>query len=282
MRLILLLFGLLTLVAQPAAAAQTSLAGQLQNQLAMLVTSKSADVGIAAIDLATGETVSVRGSERYPMASTMKIAVAATYLSYVENGERSLDERIAGRSAASLMKAMLVRSDNHATDLLLRNLGGPRTVQKWLEWHQVDGIRVDRTIAQLLRAKRNLYEDLDSATPVAFATFLKRLDKGELLQSWSRNYLLELMAQCRTGSNRMKALLPSGSVAHKTGTLNGYSSDVGIITLPNGHRVAIAIFARGGSNRPRAIAEAARAVYDGFRAVIGWPYNAASALSSPQ
>jgi beta-lactamase class A len=213
------------------------------------------------------------------MASTMKVAVAATYLSYVENGQRSLDETIAGRSAASLMKAMIVRSDNQATDLLLRNLGGPRTVQKWLEWNNVEGIRVDRTIAQLLRAKRDLYEDLDSTTPIAFATFLKRLDKGELLQPWSRNYLLALMAQCKTGSNRMKALLPAGSVAHKTGTLNGYSSDVGFITLPNGHKVAIAIFARGGSNRPQAIAEAARAVYDGFRAVIGWPYNAASALT---
>lgn len=277
MRLGLIFFWLLACIAQPAAA-QSPLAAQLQNQLAMLVTSKSADVGVAAIDLTTGEMVSVRGDQRYPMASTMKIAVAATYLSYVENGERTLDETIAGRSAASLMKAMIVRSDNQATDLLLRNLGGPRTVQKWLEWNNVEGIRVDRTIAQLLRAKRDLYEDLDSATPRAFATFLKRLDKGELLRPWSRNYLLELMAQCKTGSNRMKALLPAGSVAHKTGTLNGYSSDVGFITLPNGHKVAIAIFARGGSNRPKAIAEAARAVYDGFRAVIGWPYNAPSAL----
>ena len=278
MRLTVILFWLLAFAAQPAAA-QGSLASQVQNQLSMLVTSKSADVGIAAIDLTTGETVSVRGNQRYPMASTMKIAVAATYLSYVENGERSLNETIGGRSAASLMKAMMVKSDNHATDLLLRNLGGPRTVDKWLRWHNVEGVRVDRTIAQLLRAKRDLYEDEDSATPLAFATFLKRLDKGELLKPWGRNYLLNLMAQCRTGSNRMKALLPAGSVAHKTGTLNGYSSDVGYITLPNGHKVAIAIFARGGSNRPRAIAEAARAVYDGFRAVIGWPYNAASALS---
>lgn len=278
MRLTWVLFWLLAFAAQPAAA-QGSLASQVQNQLAMVVTSKSADVGIAAIDLATGETVSVRGNQRYPMASTMKIAVAATYLSYVENGERSLNETIGGRSAASLMKAMMVRSDNRATDLLLRNLGGPRTVQKWLEWHNVDGLRVDRTIAQLLRAKRNLYEDEDSATPLAFAQFLKRLDKGELLKPWGRNYLFNLMAQCETGSNRMKALLPAGTVAHKTGTLNGYSSDVGFITLPNGHKVAIAIFARGGSNRPRAIAEAARAVYDGFRTVIGWPYNAASTLT---
>ena len=278
-RLISLLVFVLAFAAQPVSAAPNSLVSSLQNQLAMLVTSKSPDVGIAAIDLTTGETVSVRGNRRYPMASTMKVAVAATYLSYVENGERSLDDTIAGRSAASLMRSMIVRSDNHATDLLLRNLGGPRTVQKWLEWNKVEGIRVDRTIAQLLRAKRDLYETLDSSTPLAFATFLKRLDKGELLSSSSRNYLLELMEQCKTGSNRMKALLPQGSVAHKTGTLNGYTSDVGYITLPNGHRVAIAIFARGGADRPRAIAEAARTIYDGFLAVVGWPYSTATSLA---
>lgn len=275
-RLSAFLFCLLAFAAQPAAAAQSPFAAQVQNQLAMLVTSKSSDVGIAAIDLSTGETVSVRGNSRYPMASTMKIAVAATYLSYVENGERSLDEMISGRSAASLMRAMIVRSDNHATDLLLRNLGGPKTVQKWLDWHSVDGIRVDRTIAQLLQAKRDLYERLDSTTPVAFANFLKRLDKGELLQPWSRNYLLTLMEQCQTGRNRMKALLPAGAVAHKTGTLNGYTSDVGFITLPTGRKVAIAVFARGGEDRPRAIAEVARAVYDGFQAVLRWPYGTAA------
>ena len=277
MRLTSILLFLLAFAAQPAAA-QGTLAAQLQNQLSMLVTSKSADVGVAAIDLSSGETVSVRGGQRYPMASTVKLAVAATYLSYVDNGERSLDDVIAGRSAASLMRAMIVRSDNRATDLLLRNLGGPRTVQKWLEWNKVDGMRIDRTIDELLRSKRNLYEDYDSSTPLAMATFLKRLHKGELLKPWARNYLVGLMAQCETGSNRMKALLPRGSVAHKTGTLNGYSSDVGFVTLPDGRKVAIAIFARGGSNRPRAIAEAARAVYDGFIAVVGFPYNATGTL----
>jgi beta-lactamase class A len=276
MRLVALFLWVLAFSAQPAAAAQSALASQVQNQLAMLVTSKSSDVGVAAIDLVTGDTVSVRGDERYPMASVMKIAVAATYLSYVEAGERSLGETIGGRSASSLMRAMLVRSDNNATDLLLRNLGGPRTVQKWLDWHRVDGIRVDRTIAQLLRSKRDLYENLDSTTPLAFANFLRRLDKGELVGQSSRAYLLQLMAECETGRNRMKALLPAGAVAHKTGTLNGYTSDVGFITLPNGHKVAIAVFARGGEDRPKAIAEAARVVYDGFMTVLRWPYGTAT------
>jgi beta-lactamase class A len=279
-RLTAFLFCFLAFAAQPAMAQSSTLAGSLQTELATLVTSKSADVGVAAIDLATGETVSVRGDQRYPLASTVKVAVAATYLSYVEKGDRSLDDTISGVSAASLMRRMLVHSDNHATDLLIRNLGGPETVQKWLDWHHVEGVRIDRTIAQLLRDKRDLHDVRDSATPLAFAKFLKRLDDGYLISDKSKAYLLDLMAQCMTGRNRMKWLLPEGTrVEHKTGTLNGLSDDVGYITLPNGHRIAIAIFARGGDNRPNAIAEAAKTIYDGFLSVVGWPYNAATAIS---
>jgi len=273
------LFCLLAFAAQPAAAADGTLYHAVQQQLAMLVTSKTSDVGIAAIDLNTGEYVSVKGDRHYPMASTVKVAVAATYLSYVERGDRSLDDTISGVSAASLMKRMLVHSDNHATDLLIRNLGGPQTIQKWLDFHNVDGIRIDRNIADLLRSKRDLYDVRDSATPMAFATFLKRLDSGYLISDKSKHYLLNLMAQCMTGRNRMKYLLPDGTlVQHKTGTLDGLTDDVGFITLPNGHRIAVAIFARGGANRPTAIAEAAKTIYDGFLEVVGWPYNAATTI----
>ena len=55
---------------------------------------------------------------------------------------------------------------------------------------------------------------------------------------------------------------------HKTGTLTGLTTDVGFITLPNGRRIAVAFFARYGDDRPRTIAEAARAVYDGFTAIF--------------
>jgi beta-lactamase class A len=278
MRSLGFLFFVFAFAAQPAAA-QSPLVASLQNELSTLVTTKSADLGIAALDLNTGEMVSVRGNQRYPLASTVKVAVAATYLSYVENGDRTLDDRISGHSAAELMRLMLVHSNNHATDLLIGNLGGPETVQKWLDWHHVEGIRIDRSIGELLRAKRDLYDKRDSGTPVAFVKFLKRLDDGYLISNKSKAYLLNLMSQCETGKNRMKWLLPQGTrVEHKTGTLNGLSDDVGFITLPNGHRVAIAIFARGGDNRPNAIAEAARTIYDGFLAVVGWPYNAATAI----
>ena len=53
-------------------------------------------------------------------------------------------------------------------------------------------------------------------------------------------------------------------VEHKTGTLNGYTGDVGFLTYPDGHRIAVVFFARGGDNRPAVISTAARAIYDGF------------------
>ena len=268
------LFWLLALAAQPAAAATSPALNQLEQQLSYLVANKSADVGIAALDLTSGESISVKGNTAFPMASTVKVAVAALYLAQVDHGRRSLDDTINGQSARSLMAKMLIYSDNRATDVLIRDLGGPRALHDWLQENGVHGLRVDRTIAQLLRDKRDLWDRRDSSTPQAMVDLLRRIYRAELITPESRNYLMRLMARCETGKNRMRALLPAGTpVEHKTGTLNGYTSDVGFITLPNGHRVAVAFFARGGSNRPRTIAEAARTIYDGFARALTWPFT---------
>ena len=271
MRYIGVFLWLLAFAAQPAAAASSPTLRSLEYQLSSLLSRKSADVGIAALDLRTGEMVSIKGDEPFPMASTVKIAVAAIYLAHVEHGRRSLDDRISGQSAHRLMERMIIRSDNYATDLLLRDIGGPRALQEWLETNRLGNMRVDRTIAQLLRAKRDLWDVRDSSTPNAMVELLRRIDKGELLKPRSRHYLLDLMRRCETGKNRLNGLLPSGTrIEHKTGTLNGYVSDVGIITMPDGRRVAVAAFARGGSDRPRTIAQAARAIYDAFWKKIRW------------
>ena len=156
------------------------------------------------------------------MASTVKVAIAALYLAQVDHGRRSLDDTINGVSARSLMARMLIHSDNRATDILLKDLGGPRAVHDWLQDNGDHGLRVDRTIAQLLSAKRDLWDRRDSSTPVAMVDLLQRIYKAELIKPESRNYLLDLMAQCQTGKNRIKALLPFGTpVEHKTGTLDG-------------------------------------------------------------
>jgi beta-lactamase class A len=156
--------------------------------------------------------------------------------------------------------------------MLIRDLGGPKAIQEWVSFHGLDHLRVDRNIARLLADKRDLWDYRDSSTPLAMVDLLRRLDKGNVLQPESRSYLMGLMGRCETGKNRIRGMLPWGTkVEHKTGTLNGYTSDVGYITLSNGHRIAVAMFARGGADRPKTIAEAARAIYDGFTRLFSWP-----------
>jgi len=280
MRFVAVLCWLLALITQPAWAATSPGLQQLEQQIAALVAGAPGDVGVAALDLKSGELVSFNGDEPFPMASTVKVAIAANYLAQVEFGRRSLSDTIRGRSASRLMEAMLVHSDNYATDLLLRNLGGPQTVQAWLTQNELTGVRIDRSIAQLLHARRDLRDIRDSSTPRAMVELLQRIDSGRMLRPASRSYLLTLMSRCNTGRNRMRGLLPYGTqVENKTGTLSGLSTDVGFITLPNGRRIAVAFFARGGTDRPRTIAQAARTIYDGFTATTGFPF--AATLSTP-
>jgi|SRR6185437_13207231 len=274
MRFIALIVSILAFLAQPAAAASSPALSSLEDQLSALVANKSADVGIAALDLNTGETVSIKGNTPFPMASTVKVAIAALYLADVDHGRRSLDDTINGQSVRTLMRKMLIYSDNHAADILFKDVGGPNAVQEWLDDNGIKGLHVDRTIAQLLASKRDLWDRRDSATPIAMVDLLRKIYKGELIKPDSRNYLLDIMAECHTGRNRIKALLPGVPVEHKTGTLNGLADDVGFITLPDGRRVAVAIFTRGGADRPRTIAETARTIYDGFKSIFTWPFGA--------
>ena len=263
----------LAFVAQPAAAASSPNLTSLEQQLTSLVANKSADVGVAALDLNTGETVSIKGNTPFPMASTVKVGIAALYLAQVDNGRRSLDDTINGQPVRGLMRRMLVFSDNRAADILFKDVGGPHALQAWLDDNGVKGLHVDRTIADLLSSRRDLWDRRDSSTPIAMVDLLQRIYKAQLIKPESRDYLLGVMAQCETGKNRIKAMLPGVPIEHKTGTLNGLADDVGFISLPDGRRVAVAIFTRGGTDRPRTIAETARAIYEGFKSVFTWPFG---------
>jgi beta-lactamase class A len=267
MRLFGLLFWVAALVAQPAWAEAPLHLRQLEQRLAATAIENPGEYGFAAMDLSTGTVISFNGSEAFPMASTMKVAVAAAYLAKVDAGRRSLDEQIAGVSAYKLMDQMITRSDNGATDLLIATLGGPYAIDAWMRSHNLTGLRVDRTIAQLLRDRRDLRDIRDSSTPTAMLGLLRLIDSGQALRPVSRSVLLDMMGRCNTGKNRIRGLLPPWArVENKTGTLSNYTSDVGFLTMPDGRRIAVAFFARGGDNRPAVIATAARSIYDAFGA----------------
>lgn len=128
MRLLSFLAFLLALAAQPAVAQVSPGLLPLQQRLAALATENPGEYGFGALDLETGEIVTFNGDRAFPMASTMKIAVAAAYLTQVDAGRRSLDETIGGTTALTLMEQMLIHSNNQSTDRLIATLGGPAAV----------------------------------------------------------------------------------------------------------------------------------------------------------
>jgi beta-lactamase class A len=169
-----------------------------------------------------------------------------------------------------LIELALINSSNTATDALLAAVGGPAAVNRWIRSAGIEGMRIDRDIATLVRddgevdPARNI--DLrDSATPLAMAQLLSGLFQGRWLSPRSRAFLLSTMERCETGKRRMRALLPGDArVAHKTGTLNNTASDVGIIQAPDGHAYAVAIYVTGQGGKPgrdARIAAIAQTVY---------------------
>ena len=116
----------------------------------------------------------------------------------------------------------------------------------------------------------------NTATPAAVVALLAKLARHELgLSTPSAALLDDVLLKVTTGAQRIKGGVPPGTpVAHKTGmsdTRDGKTdatNDVGLITLPNGHRVAVAVFVHDSpadlATRERTIARIARAAYDTF------------------
>lgn len=278
----------------------------LERRIAQLADGSNGRIGVAAIDLATGEQVSILGDQRFPMASTSKIAIAATFLEGVDQGRWSLTSEFpllwAVRSqpfstraapvregeymsAERLIDLMITRSSNSATDALLAAVGGPQAVNDWARRAGLTGFSIDRDIATLVRDDGEFdptyHIDMrDSATPETMARLLAGIYQGEWLSAESRHVILDAMERCRTGRRRIRAGMPDGvTVAHKTGTLNRMAGDIGIVEMPDGRAIALAIFVTGQSRsqadenankaearrlRDARIASIARAVYDGY------------------
>ncbi|NCP14819.1 MAG: serine hydrolase [Sphingomonadales bacterium] len=269
-------------------------ADNLQQRIAELANPAQGRIGVAAIDLATGEEVMVLGDQLFPMASTSKIAIAGTFLEMVENGRYSLTSEFplmmpiasakyssakapvrAGQymPAINLLEIMITRSSNTATDALLAAVGGPAAVNDWARRQGITNFSINRDIATLVRddGEHNPavhIDTRDAATPRAMVNLLAGLYRGDFLSDQSRQVLLGAMSRTVTGKRRIPAHIPlEARVSHKTGSLNNTSSDIGIIECPDGRTIAVAIYVTGQGTklaREQRIAAIARALYDGF------------------
>ena len=107
-------------------------------------------------------------------------------------------------------------------------------------------------------AKRFLLGRRDTATPEAMLKLLRLLIENKALSKQRTDLLLRLMRKTVPAAQRIKAGLPPGTeVAHRPGTgndnegINLCTNDVGIVTLPNGNHLLLAIFIKGSTERYR-------------------------------
>ena len=173
-------------------------------------------------------------------------------------------------SLSNLLWQMVVESDGTACDVLLRVLGGPSYVTRYLRELGLTDVMVATTEKEIGQDESAQYQNWTS--PKELCRLLRLLQEGKGLSHSSRTLLLRCMSETSTGSQRIKGLLPVGTpVAHKTGssrTVNGLTratNDAGIIFLPDGRHLTIVVLISDSSadetTRESVIAKIAQAAW---------------------
>ncbi len=248
----------------------------LDAKLRHLAAKASGRAGVSVVHIESGQGASVNGDERFPMMSVYKLPIAIHALRELQRARLDLNEVVtlgeadrrpgfspmAESIAASgpltvsvrdVIVAVVTRSDNTASDWLLRRIGGPRAVSRTLGELRLAGIDVSRyelqfsadyygvccveamrpfSLDRFAQAVERVPADVreksavayerdprDAATPAGMAALLVRLQRGELLNERNMAWLLELMTEMHARDTRIRAGLPPGtSVALRPGT----------------------------------------------------------------
>lgn len=288
----------------PAPALTFRIDPELENQFAAIASEIEGEIGAAAVVIETGDAALLNGDERFPMQSVYKLPIAMAVLEQVNRGRLDLDEKIRVAKDDMVRKGMrsplrdtnpeggeftvrelirlaMVESDGTASDVLMRVAGDAGEVQSFLTRIGIFEIKVADPEKEIGRDWQTQYRNY--ATPAAAVELLRWLkissdayqtEPPDAVESpWG--LLLQFMANSNPGAARLKGQLPKGTVvAHKTGTsgtqngITAATNDIGIITLPNGKHVAVAVFVSDSKadekTREAVIAKIARAAWDHF------------------
>ena len=163
-------------------------------------------------------------------------------------------------------------SDGTTSDVLLKLIGA-EAVSKYLNELGINEIIVANSEKEIGQDWETQYRNW--ATPQGSLQLLRSLHERRGLSEQSQQLLLNFITDTPTSALRLKGLLPkSAVVAHKTGTsgsqngITAATNDIGLITLPNGKHLAIAVFVSDSpadlKTRENVIAQIAKAVWDKF------------------
>jgi beta-lactamase class A len=266
----------------------------LEKHFEAIAKTANGKVGIAVELLETKEAIQFNGQKQFPMQSVYKLPIAMAVLHRVDEGTLKLEQLIqvttndfvtkkqhspirdkhplgTELSVSNLLQQMVSESDGTACDVLLRLLNGPPSVERYLGGLGVTNVVVVTTEKEMGRDELAQYRNW--ATPEGLIGLLRKLNEGSILSVSNRKMLLQFMTETPVGPRRIKGLLPAGThVAHKTGssgTVNGLTratNDAGIVTLPDGRHMAIAVMVSDSMaddvTRDAVIAKVSRAAWD--------------------
>ena len=238
-------------------------------------------LGVAAIDLATGRSFALNGDTLFAQASVIKIPILVRLFHAAREGGLRFSDKVtleprdavggSGTLALDLKKgpvtltvgdlaeAMMVVSDNTATNTLIRMAGGMERVNRMLEGHGFRHTRLRRVMMDAAAARR---DDENTSTPNDMARLVEQIYRAKIVDAEASREILAIMRRVPGG---IRKGLPAGvEAAVKTGSIPGVRGEAGIVFVPE-RPFALSVmsaFLAGDGLTP--VAEAARIVYRMF------------------
>lgn len=232
----------------------------VQKKLATLEASFGGKIGVYAINTGNNEVIEHRGSELFPVQSTMKLIAVSALLKQSVSNKNLLQEKIhytkkdliywhpitgkylaSGLTLVVLAEAAMSYSDNPAANLIIKKLGGPESVTDFARSIGNNSFHVSHYEGDL---NSNPNTNADNATPKDMAISLQKLTLGNILAQPQKTWLVTWMINNTTGNNRIRAGVPIGfTVADKTGSGDyGIANDIGVIWSSQCKPIVLAIY----------------------------------------
>jgi beta-lactamase class A len=238
-------------------AQREQLGAKLRNDLQRLATGAPGVVGIAVVDLSSGQRFGVNEGLVFPQGSAIKIPILIELYRRVGVGELKLTDRLpvsadnqvggsgllqyfsAGESELSvhdLAVAMIVLSDNTATNVLIDRLGMDRVSRTMAEL----GARETKLQRKMIRPEESAKGHENLSTPTEAADLMVRIARCELpVSAASCAGIKSILEIPKSGAFR-DAIPVSVRVAWKPGGIEGAQTAWGLVDVP-GAPYAIAI-----------------------------------------
>ncbi|MFJ4378937.1 Exo family class A beta-lactamase [Streptomyces albidoflavus] len=226
-----------------------------ERRLAGLERTSGARLGVYAYDTGSGRTVAYRADELFPMCSVFKTLSSAAVLRDLDRNGEFLSRRIFytqddveqadgapetgkpenlanGMTVEELCEVSITASDNCAANLMLRELGGPAAVTRFVRSLGDRVTRLDRWEPELNSAEPGRVTDTTS--PRAITRTYGRLVLGDALDPRDRRLLTSWLLANTTSGDRFRAGLPDDwTLGDKTGAGRyGTNNDAGVTWPP--------------------------------------------------